>query len=86
MDVTIYEGSVVGGTVAASEVVSVSGSTLIFTPGKALAEGTYTAQATQEDKADNLGKSAAMTFAVVTKAPAVTINSVAALRKTRRRR
>ena len=81
VDVTIYEGSVVGGTVAASEVVSVSGSTWSFTPGKALAEGTYTAQATQEDKAGNLGKSTAVTFTVVTKAPAVTINSVAAFTK-----
>ena len=81
VDVTIYEGSVVGGTVAASEVVSVSGSTWSFTPGKALADGTYTAQATQEDKADNLGKSAAMTFTVVTVPPAVTINSVAAFTK-----
>ena len=49
--------------------------------GQALAEGTYTAQATQEDEAGNLGKSTTVTFTVVTKAPAVTINSVAAFTK-----
>ena len=81
VDVTIYEGSSVGGTIAASEVVTPSGSTWSFTPAKALAEGTYTAQATQEDKAGNLGKSTAVTFTVVTTAPAVTINSVAPFTK-----
>ena len=81
VDVTIYEGTLASGKVAASETVSPSGSSWSFTPAKPLAEGTYTAQATQEDEAGNLGKSAAMTFTVVTKAPAVTINSVAAFTK-----
>ena len=81
VDVTIYQGGSVGGTVAASESVALSGSSWSFTPGKALAEGTYTAQATQEDKAGPLGESTPVTFTVVTKAPAVTINSVAAFTK-----
>ena len=76
VDVTVYDGSAVGGTVAASQVVSVSGSTWSFTPSKALAQGTYTAQATQEDKAGNLGKSTTVTFTVDTTPPAVTINPV----------
>ena len=74
--VTIYEGSSTAGKVAASEVVAPAGSTWSFTPGKALTQGTYTAQATQEDKAGNLGKSAAVTFTVDTSAPAVSINSL----------
>ncbi len=77
VDVTIYEGSVASGKVAASGSVAVSGSTWSFTPTKPLVQGTYTAQATQEDKAGNLGKSAAVTFTVDTTAPAVTINAVA---------
>jgi hypothetical protein len=75
--VTIYEGSSAGGKVAVGEVVVPAGSTWSFTPGKALAQGTYTAQAVQEDKAGNLGKSSPVTFTVDTSAPAVSINSLA---------
>ena len=78
--VTIYKGPAVGGTIAQSSSVARSGSTWSLTAAK-LAEGTYTAQATQEDKLGNLGESTPVTFAVVTKAPAVTINSVAAFTK-----
>ena len=73
VDVTIYEGSSASGKIAASETVSASGSTWSFTPGKALPDSTYTAQATQEDKAGNVGKSAATTFTVDTVAPVVTL-------------
>jgi large repetitive protein len=79
--VTIYEGSSTAGKIAVSESVVPAGSTWSFTPGKALAQGTYTAQATQEDKAGNLGKSAAVTFAVDTSAPAVSISQLATLTK-----
>ena len=37
--------------------------------GQSSPEGTYTAQATQEDEAGNLGESTTVTFTVVTKAP-----------------
>ncbi len=79
--VTIYEGSSTAGPMKASGSVAVSGSTWSYTPTKALAEGTYTAQATQEDKAGNLGKSAEVTFTVDTTPPAVSINPVAAFTK-----
>src|SRR5262249_50223531 len=50
--VTIYKGSSVGGSVAASESVSaVSGAWSFTSPH--LADGTYTAQATQGDQAGN---------------------------------
>ena len=74
--VTVYEGSSTAGKVAVSGSVVPAGSNWSFTPGKALAQGTYTAQATQEDKAGNLGKSAAVTFAIDTSAPAVSISAV----------
>ncbi len=74
--VTVYEGSSTAGKVAASELVVPTGATWSYTPSKALAQGTYTVQATQEDKAGNLGKSAAVTFAIDTTAPVVAINPV----------
>jgi large repetitive protein len=75
--VTIYEGSVAGGTIVQAQTVAVSGSSWSYTPSSKLAQGTYTVQASQEDKAGNVGKSAAAAFVVDTKAPAVTINQPA---------
>ncbi len=74
--VTVYKGGAVGGTVAASASVPLSGSTWSYTPA-ALVEGVYTVRATQEDKAGNLGVSAAETFTVDTVAPVVSITPLA---------
>jgi large repetitive protein len=73
--VTVYYGDAVGGTVAASETVSRSGSSWFYTP-TTLADGTYTAQATQEDRAHNVGESESVTFTVDTTAPTVSIGAV----------
>jgi large repetitive protein len=74
--VTVYEGSSTAGKVAVSEVIKASGATWKFTPTSALAQGTYTVQATQADSAGNLGTSSAATFVIDTTAPNVTINPV----------
>jgi hypothetical protein len=74
--VTIYKGSSVAGEVAASGSASLSGAAWTYSAPH-LADGAYTAQATQKDAAGNVGKSAARTFTVKTAAPAVTLNPVA---------
>jgi major membrane immunogen (membrane-anchored lipoprotein) len=74
--VTIYDGTVVGGTVAQSAIVTASGAEW-SDKATHLLDGTYTAQAEQSDEAGNLGKSAAMTFTVDTTPPAVTIHALA---------
>ncbi|MFI4992853.1 MAG: Ig-like domain-containing protein [Solirubrobacterales bacterium] len=73
--VTIYQGSVVGGTVAASETVAASGGAWSYTTPH-LGDGTYTAQATQKDEAGNEGISVPVTFTVDTTPPEVTMSSV----------
>ncbi len=77
VEVAIYKGSVASGTPARSETVAPSGGSWTYTPAPPLTEGTYTAQAVQEDKAGNVGKSTAITFVVVTAKPVVTIQSIA---------
>ena len=79
---TIYKGSSASGTVARSESVVPNGGSWSYTPA-ALGDGTYTAQAVQEDEAGNLGASAAVTFTVDTEAPTVTIEPVAARIRTK---
>jgi hypothetical protein len=72
VSVTIYEGSTVGGTVAASGQAPVkAGGGWSFTSPHLL-DGTYTAQAGQSDKAGN-SKSVSTTFTIDTAAPAVTL-------------
>jgi major membrane immunogen (membrane-anchored lipoprotein) len=73
--VTIYEGDSIGGTVAASGAAEVSGGSWKYTSPR-LADGTYTAHATQRDKAGNEGASSPQTFTIDTAAPAVTINTL----------
>jgi hypothetical protein len=74
--VTVYEGATASGTVVASANVSgASGTWSYQTPH--LADGTYTAQATQRDEAGNVGTSAAVTFRVDTTPPVVTLDAVA---------
>jgi hypothetical protein len=55
-----------------------SGTTWSVTAGSALASGTYTAVAEQEDAVHNLGKSATRTFQVDATPPAVTLTKPAA--------
>ena len=74
--VTIYRGSSVDGSVAASGSAPVHAGAWSITPSS-LADGTYTAQATQGDAAGNNGTSAAVTFVVETGPPRVTLNSPA---------
>jgi hypothetical protein len=72
LSVTIYQGETVGGAVAASGEAGVkAGGGWSFTSPH-LADGTYTAQATQGDKAGN-SKSVSTTFAILTAAPTVTL-------------
>jgi uncharacterized protein (DUF2141 family) len=79
--VTVYKGSSASGSEAASRAVSVNGSAWSYTTPE-LADGTYTARATQANAAGNLGESVPVTtFVVDTKAPVVSIVSVAALTK-----
>ena len=54
-----------------------SGTNWTIDGAPALAEGTYTAQATQSDSAGNTGTSAAHTFVVDTTAPVVTLTAPA---------
>src|SRR5262249_15551558 len=76
--VAIYSGSSATGipvrTITAT--VGAGGNYQVTLPaGQALAEGTYTAQATQTDVAGNPGTSAATTFTVDTTAPVVGLNA-----------
>ena len=73
--VTVYSGSSTAGSVVQTKAVSPSGSSWSYLVSK-LADGTYTAQAVQEDAAGNVGKSSAVTFTVDTAAPVISINSV----------
>jgi large repetitive protein len=73
--VTIYQGESTSGTEVAKEGVTVTSGTWEYTPPH-LADGTYTAQATQKDKAGNTGTSTAVTFTIDTTPPAVSIDSV----------
>jgi hypothetical protein len=69
--VKIYAGSGTGGSVVQTLTPTRSAGTW-STTAATLAQGTYTAQATQTDTADNLATSAANTFTVDTTAPALT--------------
>ena len=75
--VAVYAGTSVAGSPVASGAASVSAGNWSFT-AKALADGTYTVQATQRDEAGNEGHTAAATFVVDTKPPAVTLNALPA--------
>ncbi len=74
--VTVYKGSSTGGAVEESTSAEVTGAKWSLTSAN-LADGTYTAQVTQQDEAGNIGVSAAVTFTVDTTAPVVTTDPVA---------
>ena len=71
--VIIYQGTSASGTVAASGGVAVTHGTWSYAASD-LADGTYTAQASQGDEAGNVGKSAAVTFTIP---PKVTLQTPA---------
>ncbi len=73
--VVIYSGTEVGGPIRAAETVAVSEGTWSYT-APLLANGTYTAQAYQDDEVGNDGESAAVTFTVATKPPTVSISAL----------
>jgi len=80
--IVIYQGSKAEGTVAAEGEAHVSGADWTFKPAN-LEDGTYTAQATQQDEAGNPGTSAPVTFTVDTVAPVVTLATPPALTKSK---
>ena len=72
VSMTIYNGGTVGGTIAAAGEAPVNAGRWTFASPH-LADGTYTAQATQGDKAGN-SKSVTTAFTVITAAPKVTLS------------
>jgi hypothetical protein len=72
--VKVYNGTGTGGTVAQTLSATASAGTWSVTPtaAQALADGIYTAQASQSDTVGNSGTSAAVTFTVNTAAPSIT--------------
>ena len=75
--VNIYSGSVVTGSPVQTRVATRSGATWTIDGNPALAAGTYTAQATQADAANNTGTSAPHTFVIDLVAPTVTLTAPA---------
>lgn len=74
VEVTVYEGASAGGKVASSGKATVEGSAWSYISAH-LADGVYTARATQADAAGNTGTSSTTTFTVDTVAPALTISA-----------
>ena len=74
--VRIYAGTTIAGTPVQTLTTDRTGATWTAT-ATALADGTYTARASQSDAAGNTGASAAHTFSVDTAAPAVTLTDPA---------
>jgi hypothetical protein len=72
---TIYAGSLASGTPVQILTSTPSNGHWTTSPTTALADGTYTAAATQSDASGNVGTSAAVTFTVDTAPPITTIDS-----------
>jgi large repetitive protein len=73
--VKIYSGSTTGGTLVQTVNTTASGASWLVAAPTPLADGTYTAQASQSDSAGNTGTSSANTFVVDTTAPSVTLTA-----------
>ncbi|HEX4437656.1 MAG TPA: Ig-like domain-containing protein [Solirubrobacteraceae bacterium] len=71
--VRLFAGSSTGGVLVNEQVVSAPGGAWSY-GAPTLAQGTYTAQAAQDDEAGNEGLSAPQTFTVDTTGPAVAVN------------
>jgi large repetitive protein len=79
--VKIYKGAAVGGEIAIEGEGTITVSSKVSTwafKSSNLPDGTYTAQATQEDEAGNIGVTPPSTFTIDTIAPTVTLNPPAA--------
>jgi large repetitive protein len=74
--VRLCAGSSPCGSPLDEQVVPAAGGAWSYAPLTPLAEGTYTAQAAQDDEAGNEGLSAPQTFTVDTTGPAVTVSSL----------
>jgi hypothetical protein len=74
--VTIYKGNTTGTVAAGPTAVTAVDGTWKYTPPH-LSDGTYTAQASQQDAAGNTGMSAPATFTIDTIPPAVSITEPA---------
>ncbi len=75
--VKIYTGTGTGGTLLQTLTATASAGSWSVAPTTALAEGTYTTQASQSDTAANTATSGANTFTVDTTAPLVTLTAPA---------
>jgi hypothetical protein len=75
VSLNIYEGSSVSGKLADKVPIPPSGASWAIT-GPGLANGTYTAQAEQNDDVGNVGKSTPVTFTIAMTSPAVTLNTL----------
>ena len=75
--VNIYSGSTVSGSPVQTRVATRSGTSWTINGSPALAAGTYTAQATQTDAANDTGFSASHTFKVDLTPPTITLTTPA---------
>jgi hypothetical protein len=73
--VAIHRGAGTEGAVEAEGKANVSGGGWSYTPSKALADGTYTAVASQEDETHNRATTPGVTFTLDTVAPSPTITA-----------
>lgn len=78
VDVRIFSGTAATGTPAATLAANVGDSGTFTAQAQQLADGTYTAAATQADSAGNRGGAPPTTFTVDTTAPTVTLGTPAA--------
>ena len=73
----LYSGSSASGSPIQTIAVTPTGATWKATVTTPLGEGTYTARVEQSDKAGNIGRSTASTFAIFTTPPPLSLNPVA---------
>ncbi|MCW3046148.1 MAG: polymorphic outer membrane protein [Solirubrobacterales bacterium] len=74
--VKVYSGATTGGSLVQTLTTTASSGTWSVAPSTNLAEGQYTAQASQDDQAGNTGNSTAHTFTVDVTGPTVTVTKV----------
>ena len=75
--IDLYSGAKAAGAPVQTLTTTATGATWSATASSSLADGTYTAQATQSDAAGNIGKSPPSTFTTDTVAPKVTLTEPA---------
>jgi len=86
VNVAVYSGTSAGGTpVQVLPVTPQGGGVYSVAPSTALAQGTYTAQASEQDASNNIGYSSPATFTVDTTAPVVQLTRHPKARTTSRK-